>query len=71
MFGISRFRSKTLNRSSFPLHSKEWSVDGERFTGSNLMKSKRIKRILTVVFFVSLALLIGYLESHYGITPNH
>ena len=35
------------------------------------MKSKRIKRILTVVFFVSLVLVLGYLESHYGITPNH
>lgn len=35
------------------------------------MKSKRIKRILTVASFVSLVLLVGYLESHYGITPNH
>ena len=35
------------------------------------MKSKRIKRILTVVFFASLVLVLGYLESHYGITPNH
>jgi len=35
------------------------------------MKSKRIKRILTVVFFVSLVLVLGYLESHFGITPNH
>lgn len=35
------------------------------------MKSKRIKRILAVVFFVSLVLLVGCLESHFGITPNH
>jgi hypothetical protein len=35
------------------------------------MKSKRIKRILTVVFFVLLVLVLGYLESHFGITPNH
>lgn len=35
------------------------------------MKSKRIKRIATVVFFVCLVLLVAYLESHFGITPNH
>ena len=35
------------------------------------MKSKRIKRILTVVFFVSLVLIVGYLESSLGLTPNH
>jgi hypothetical protein len=35
------------------------------------MKHVTIKRLAIAALFVALVLIVGYLESHYGITPNH
>lgn len=35
------------------------------------MKRSTLKRLAIAALFVSLVLLVAFLESHYGITPNH
>jgi len=35
------------------------------------MKRSTLKRIAIAALFVSLILILGYLESSFGITPNH
>jgi len=35
------------------------------------MKRSTLKRLAIAALFVALVLLVGYLESHFGITPNH
>jgi hypothetical protein len=35
------------------------------------MKRSTLKRIAIAALFVALVLIVGYLESSFGITPNH
>jgi hypothetical protein len=35
------------------------------------MKRTTLKRLAVAALFVALVLLIAFLESHFGITPNH
>jgi hypothetical protein len=37
----------------------------------SVVKSKRLKTLAIAALFVALVLLVGYLESSFGITPNH
>jgi hypothetical protein len=59
-----------LSRSSFPLHSKEWSVDGERFTDQT-MKRSTLQRLAIALAIIAIILIQAYLETTAGFTPNH
>jgi hypothetical protein len=37
----------------------------------SVVKSKRLKPIAIAALFIALILIQAYLESHFGITPNH